>query len=108
MEYLLFWLLLGFVAGIIGSRKGIGCSSFVWGFLLGPFGILLAIFRTGDSRECPYCRETVRPMAVVCRHCGKSFSLNKPASPGALPRGKRIVIRKRSNSHSATGSPPPS
>ena len=47
MEFVLLWLLCGFIAGIIGSKKGEGCVGFIVGVLLGPFGILAAIASKG-------------------------------------------------------------
>lgn len=96
MEYVICWLLFGIISGIIGSRKGIGCSSVVWGGLLGPFGILLALVRAGTQVTCPYCCELVKKEARVCKHCGKDL-INNVVSPSVrMASGKKFLIRKKS------------
>ena len=71
MEFLIvFWLLCGIVAGMIGSQKGEGFGGFMLGVLFGPFGILFALFMRGQQRICPYCAELVKPNARICKHCG--------------------------------------
>lgn len=94
------WLLFGFIAGIIGSRKGAGCASFLWGFLLGPFGILIAIFRKGDTVTCPYCKENIRKDALVCKHCGQSLIASKE------PSRVRTAIKQKAETQ-VRSSPPP-
>jgi hypothetical protein len=74
MEFVVIWILCGIVAGIIGSSKGAGCSGFALGFLLGPFGILIAIFMKGDRKSCPHCKETVKKDATVCPHCQRDLA----------------------------------
>jgi hypothetical protein len=74
MEFVVIWLLCGLVAGIIGSSKGAGCSGFALGFLLGPFGILIAIFMKGDRKACPQCKEMVKKDAAVCPHCQREIA----------------------------------
>lgn len=69
MEYLVLWLLCGFIAMAIGSRKGEGCGAFILGVLLGPFGILFAIMSSGNRKPCPFCREPINKAATVCPHC---------------------------------------
>lgn len=70
---ILIWFLCGIVACMIGAGKGEGCLSFIVGFLLGPFGILIAIFSKGDRETCPYCKELVHKDAIVCKHCGRNL-----------------------------------
>lgn len=95
MEYLIFWIFCGLIAGAIYRGKGrseaIGC---VAGFLLGPFGILLALasgknsvglakqtakeenkaIARGEMQRCPYCAEVIRADARVCKHCGRDLA----------------------------------
>jgi hypothetical protein len=86
MESLIvFWLICGLVAGVIGASKSESAGGFVVGalvgFLLGPLGLILVLFlkptdaaktRTKAKegmRECPHCREWMKREASVCPHC---------------------------------------
>ena len=67
------WVLCGIVAAMIGSNKGAGGAGFLLGVLLGPFGILIALFMRGEQKTCPFCAEIVKPNAILCKHCGHSL-----------------------------------
>jgi hypothetical protein len=42
--FILFWLMCGILAGVLGSaRGGSGCAWFAIGALLGPFGVIIAL-----------------------------------------------------------------
>lgn len=56
-----------------GSKKGEGCGGFIIGLLLGPFGILIALFSKGNRKQCPYCKELMHKEAKVCPHCQKNI-----------------------------------
>ena len=73
MTLFLIWLLCGIVAAVIGSHKRAGGTGFILGFLLGPFGILIAIFMQGEQKTCPFCAELVKPGALLCKHCGRNI-----------------------------------
>ena len=80
-------ILIAIVAPIIGiliarakgrSELG-GCTL---GCLLGPLGwLILALLPSrvehgippSEARRCPYCAETIRAAATVCRFCGRDL-----------------------------------
>lgn len=85
MIYVFIWIGLGIVGAMIASSKGNnGCGGFVLGVLLGPIGLLIAFFssdnenakreKDGYTKKCPYCAEYVKKDAIVCKHCGRTFS----------------------------------
>jgi|GEM_PF-2425024 len=94
---LVFWAGVGGLIGYaIGNDKGRGGEGFWLGFLLGFIGwiivgvmsptpereaqragaIAAAVAHAGASkreggRPCPWCAETIKPAARVCRYCGR-------------------------------------
>lgn len=84
---LLIWILCGVAGGMILANKGrSGCGGFALGFLLGPFGLVIALvmgtdhkelekrsLEEGDMRKCPSCAELVRVEATKCRFCGSEL-----------------------------------
>jgi len=73
----IIWLVCGIAAAIIGSQKGEGCAAFFFAFLLGPLGLLLAIFSSGNRKPCPYFKEKIHRDAVVCPRCRQDLSTGK-------------------------------
>lgn len=86
MEFIIFWIICGVVAAAIAANKGgNGGLGFLVGALLGPLGIIIALFMgseagkverqvaDGHMKKCPRCAEAVLPDAKVCKHCGHEF-----------------------------------
>jgi hypothetical protein len=44
-----------------------------------------------ETRECPYCRESIKPEAVKCKHCGSSVAPEKLAHGGTCPYCKEQI-----------------
>jgi hypothetical protein len=86
------WILFGIASAIVAGNKGrSGCSWFLLGFLLGPFGLLFVLLsgsrpaaQSGprpvtvapelpDTKICPACAEEIKIAALKCKHCGEVF-----------------------------------
>lgn len=94
MELILVWLVMATVCAVIASAKGYsGPGWFLYGFLIWPVALVHVLVkqptpeklreRTGDTRQCPFCAEMIKPQAVVCRHCGRDLPAPPAAAAGA-------------------------
>jgi hypothetical protein len=87
--FLAIWFWLASTCSNVARKKG--RSSFGWyciGLISGPVGLMLALivnptpgFHVPEERPCPYCAESVRFEAIVCKHCHRD-----------IPRAERPVV----------------
>jgi hypothetical protein len=44
-----------------------------------------------ETKECPYCKEEIKPDAVKCKHCGSRLAPERPSHGGICPYCKEQV-----------------
>jgi hypothetical protein len=92
--------LMGFLAGLVGSPllgPGAESTAHMMGrkygalLLLGSFALAVlgsaygllpgaGTRRISRKRTCPFCAESVKAEAIVCRHCGRDLPPQPPAA----------------------------
>jgi hypothetical protein len=101
---LAYFFVFGTIGTLIGQPKGLENAGLFLGAALGPIGlIIIAVMEPtvevrakreaevamrvsggpGEIRPCPWCAETIKRAAVVCRHCGRdveSVPVDRPAA----------------------------
>ena len=79
MEWIVLLIVCAGIASLLGSRKKMGISSFFYGLILGPLGVILVYISKGKKIPCPFCKNLNYITSDVCVHCGKEIpKINKP------------------------------
>jgi hypothetical protein len=66
----------GFLIQAMGDvGGGIGCAISVAVWLVGIF----VFTYQSPYAKCPYCAETIKKDALICKHCGRSQLLKPPS-----------------------------
>jgi len=111
MAIIISWILFGVAAAIAASNKGRdGFRWFFLGVLFGPFGLLFALLlkplaepapagaRTNAGRKCPFCAETIKAEAKLCRFCGRDLPPNPAiATAAASDAAESAAIKTKVN-----------
>lgn len=85
--WVIIWFLCGIASSVIASNKGYSAGSwFLIGFLFGPLAVLAVLTKSksndevenqalkdGSAIKCPFCAETIKAEARVCKHCGRDI-----------------------------------
>ena len=73
------WIMLWLASTIIGSPKEMGLSSFFYGLILGPLGVVLVFISKGKKVTCPFCKKLNYITSKICIHCGAEINGIKKA-----------------------------
>jgi len=74
MNILIFLIICGFIAALIGNKKGVVISSFFLGLILGPIGIIIVLINKGNRIVCPYCKKLIHFESTKCPYCHSKIS----------------------------------
>lgn len=111
---LAYFVVFGTIGNLIGRPKGRENAGWFLGAALGPIGlIIIAVMEPtvevrakreaevamrvsggpGETRLCPWCAETIKRAAVVCRHCGRDVE-SVPVDGPAATAEQRVWFRE--------------
>lgn len=90
--------LIGLIPAVIAAKKG---RNFIGWWVYGTLLFIVAIIHSilidridapGTTRECPYCAETIKAKATVCRFCGREVPQPSPSDTNAQTNSSDTAV----------------
>lgn len=90
MWVFLLWIFCMLLAAYIAGQKQRSTWWCLVGLVFGPIGVIMvALLPTlprampeggppGHTRICPFCAESIKAAAIVCKHCGRDLPALSP------------------------------